>query len=306
MKDDLTWRRLAAAQDRVLTRGQLAGAGVSRRSIAHRLHTGIWTAPSPTVIVTQSGDLHLGQLHWLGVLHGGRDALVGGLSAAAVHGLRSWERDTITILVPEARGAVRPLPGFEFIRTRHDLGRMRRHRGGAPVAAIEPSVLLWAARQRSERTASGVVAAVLQQRVSQPDSLHAWIERLAPLRHAMVLSTVVSDFEGGSQSVSEADVRRMCRRHGLTLPRRQTSRLDAHGKRRFTDCEWSLPDGRTVVLEVDGSFHMSVTEWAEHVARSRALSTPDRAVIHCTGLELRDDDSRLAADLRRLGVAAVA
>ena len=98
----------------------------------------------------------------------------------------------------------------------------------------------------------------------------------------------------------------MCRRHRLPEPTRQTPRLDAYGKRRFTDCEWALQDGRTIVLEVDGSFHMDAVAWAEDLARARALTAPGRTVLHCTALELRDDDSRVAADLGRLGVRRVA
>jgi very-short-patch-repair endonuclease len=99
----------------------------------------------------------------------------------------------------------------------------------------------------------------------------------------------------------------MCRRHRLAHPKRQVKRRDADGRVRFTDCEWSLPDGRVLVLEVDGSFHMGAQQWEDDVVRQRALSAPDRAIVRCTAHELREDSgAAVARDLRRLGVPSAA
>jgi len=97
---------------------------------------------------------------------------------------------------------------------------------------------------------------------------------------------------------------RMCRDHGLALPGRQLKRLDADGRMRFTDCEWRLPDGRVIVLEVDGSFHMDSQQWEDDLARQRQLSAPDRLMVRCTARELREEPWHVARDLRRLGVPA--
>ena len=45
------------------------------------------------------------------------------------------------------------------------------------------------------------------------------------------------------------------------VPTRQVVRLDKQGRRRYLDCVWVLPDGRVIVLEIDGSFHAEVTDW---------------------------------------------
>ena len=96
-------------------------------------------------------------------------------------------------------------------------------------------------------------------------------------------------------------MRRMCRRFGLALPDRQVKRRDSTGRLRFTDCEWRLPDGRTLVLEVDGGFHMDAEHWEDDIARQRGLTATDRLVIRCTSRELRDEPERVARDLRLLG-----
>lgn len=104
--------------------------------------------------------------------------------------------------------------------------------------------------------------------------------------------------------MAEIDVRRMCRTFGLVLPSRQVKRRDSGGRARFTDCEWGLADGRTLVLEVDGGFHMAVEHWEDDLARQRALTSSDRLIVRCTARELRDEPERVARDLRLLGVPA--
>jgi very-short-patch-repair endonuclease len=73
---------------------------------------------------------------------------------------------------------------------------------------------------------------------------------------------------------------------------------------RFTDCEWPLPDGRVLVLEVEGIFHMEAEQWEADMVRQRALADPMRLILRCTSRELRDDPAQVARDLRRLGVPA--
>ncbi len=240
---------------------------------------------------------------WLGVLHAGPHALVGGLTAAEVHGLRNWYRDEITVLVPdELEFDETEVPGVKFVRTRRDLATMRDARPGLPVCRIEPAVLLWAAYQRSRRSAQGVVAAVVQQQLSTPDRLAEWVRIMRPLRWAPMFRQALAEISGGAQSMAEMDIRRMCRRTGIVSPTRQRRRLDSSGRTRFTDCEWVLPSGHVVILEIDGAFHMDVEHWEDDLARQRRLSGPGRTVVRCTSREVRDDYEQLGRDLIALGV----
>lgn len=243
---------------------------------------------------------------WLGVLHAGDNAIVGDLTAAAVHGLKNWHRDEVVILVRRGLDTGDPLPSIRFVETRRPLRLLRDPRRQLPVARIEPAVLRFAAYQRSTRTAEGVVAAVVQQGLASPEALVDWVDRLQPLRWAQRLKRALGEIAGGAQSVSEIDVRRMCRTFSLALPRRQTKRRDAAGRIRYTDCEWILPDDRIAVLEVDGGFHMEVEHWEDDVARQRALTSPNRIVVRCTARELRDEPGNVARDLLNLGVPTAA
>jgi hypothetical protein len=102
--------------------------------------------------------------------------------------------------------------------------------------------------------------------------------------------------------LAEIDVKHMCHRHRIRPPRRQVPRRDSAGRLRFTDCEWSLPDGRSLVLEVDGGFHMDAENWEDDLVRQRGLTALNRVIVRCTARELRDTPEVVARDLLALGV----
>lgn len=300
------WRAVARRQAGLITRAQLNAVGVDRWAVRHRVTTERWVELTPTVIGTTTGELSRRQLMWLGVLHAGGDALIGELAAAELAGLRNWHRDHVAVLVPRGADLGAGAPGVEFVQTRRALRLLRRSSSTLPVARLEPAVLLFAARQRSTRTAEGVLAAVVQQQLTTPDAMLDWVEQLQPLRWAGRFRRTLREIAGGAHSVAELDVRRMCRAYGLALPRRQVKRRDSSGRVRFTDCEWVLADGRILVLEVDGSFHLDVEQWEDDLSRQRALSGTNRIIVRCTSRELRDDAGSVARDLLELGVPRAA
>ncbi|GAB4012869.1 hypothetical protein GCM10028772_39480 [Nocardioides ultimimeridianus] len=303
---DERWRRLAATQGGLLTRTQLAGFGVDSDMVRHRISSERWAERSETVISTTTGVLTREQLMWLGVLHAHGHGVVGDLTAAELAGLRNWNRDVITILVPRGTEVGDPIAGIRFAETRRPIQRWIRPDLALPVARIEPAILHFAAYQPSKRTAQGVLAAAIQQQLTTPEHLVEEILQMRPLRWAKLMKRALGEIAGGAQSVAELDVRRMCRAFRLAPPARQVKRRDSSGRIRFTDCEWSLADGRTLVLEVDGAFHMEVEQWEDDIARQRALTDPSRIIVRCTSRELRDDPGRVARDLLNLGVPRAA
>lgn len=302
--DEGTWRPVAAQQAGLITRAQLRDLGVARWAVQHRIETERWTGHGPVVISTTTGALTREQLMWLGVLHAGPPAVVGDLTAAELAGLRHWHRDEVTVLVPANSPLDHDVDGIRFVRTRRDLDAFRRRTSVLPTCALEPAVLHFAAYQPSKRTAQGVLAACVQQGLTTPEAFLPWIDRMRPLRWTKLLRRALSDIAGGAQSLAEIDVRRMCRSYGIASPTRQVKRRDSSGRPRFTDCEWRLPDGRVLILEVDGGFHMEAEHWEEDLARQRALSAGDRLIVRCTARELRDNPGDIARDLRALGVPA--
>lgn len=296
----ITWRDLARRQDGLLARSQLHRLGLGADLIDTQVAAERWQLITSTVLCTTTGTLTRRQLMWAGVLHAGPDSAVGGLTALEVHGLRNWHRDDVTILLAKSHN-LEPLAGVQFVETRRPLQRFRAA-GPLPLWQVEPAALLFAAYEPVTRTAYGLLSAVVQQRLTDPASLARCIGQMRPLRRAKPFRRLLDDIAGGVQSLAERDVNRMCDAHGIARPLRQVRRQDASGRYRYTDAEWRTRDGRTVILEVDGGFHMEVEHWQDDISRERALVGGDRLVLRCTSLELRDDPSGVARDLRRLGV----
>lgn len=239
---------------------------------------GRWVERTPRVVSTVTGDLTTGQLRWLAVLHAGRRSMLGGLSAAERHGLQGWERDEVTVLVDDEL-SFEPVDGVRFFRSRRPFDLLVSPKGGIPAARLEPSVLLWGAYTAQPRPAAGALAAAVRQRLTTASRLLEWVEQLRPLRRARLFRSALSDIDAGSQSVAELDLARLCRHFAIPLPHRQTSRRDRDGRQRWTDCEWNLPDGSTLVLEVDGGHHTEVRQWDADVKRTRRITA--RAAWSC-------------------------
>ncbi len=296
------WRHLAAQQHGMLARRQLNALGLDHNYVRHQVEAERWVLRTPTVVSTTTGALTFDQRVWLGVLHAGRDATVADLTALRLAGLERWERSDVTIMVPQSAD-IEPVIGIRFRRTRRDLDDLSEDRNGLRTLAVEPAALLVAAYGRSVRTGCGLLAATVQQRLTTATRLAGWVDRLQPLRRARLLRSALGDIEGGAQSMAEIDIGRICRRFGLPAPMRQVRRRERSGRLRFTDCEWRLPDGRLLVLEVDGAFHMDAGQWADDLARARGLAARGAVVVRCTTEELRFRPGRVMDDLAALGLA---
>jgi hypothetical protein len=287
----------------MVARRQLNDRGRDADHVAAQVAARRWVIHTPRVVGTTTGALTWEQRCWLAVLHAGPRSLLGGLSAAEARGLAGWHRESITVLVDDEL-AFEPVDGVRFFRSRRPFDLLRSPRSVIPSAELEPALLLWAGYDAQLRAAHGVLTASVQQRLTTPDRLLTWIETLTPLRRAKSFKRTVGDIAGGAESLSEIDVRRLCRRFGLRLPDRQVPRLDRAGRRRRTDCEWVLSDGTVLVLEVDGAFHIEVMQWGADIKRARAITTRDRIVVRCTSFELRHEMDDVARDLLALGVPA--
>jgi hypothetical protein len=300
----MTWSELAAGQAGMLSQRQLNMLGVRRSFVRNQLRARRWSQRTSSVFSVTTGPMDRAQLLWLATLHAGPTALVGGLTAAELHGLRGWHRDIVTVLVDDEL-SFEPLEGVRFFRSRRPLAAMKAP-GRLPVCRIEPAVLLFAAYDSGLRTGCGAIIATVQQRLSTTDRFGDWLESMRPLRRAREFRRVLHDVDGGAHSVAERDLRQACRAFGVVLPRGQHARLDRAGRRRWTDAEWDLPDGRVLVLEVDGGFHDDVLQATDDRVRQRRLTATDRIVVACTAYELRHDPGSVMADLIALGVPRIA
>jgi hypothetical protein len=297
---------LAKAQERVASRVQLRGLGWSDGQIEHEIRYGRWHAPTWGVVAMQNAPLSYDQRLWLGVLHAGDGAVLTHLTSCRRAGLE-WKGDDETIHVLTTKGdLVDPIEGYFFHQTRRPYGQwVRPVPSGPPRLPIEHSALLTAERDRYVRRAVGLLAASVQQRLTTADRLIITARQIRKLRHGAIFLPLLDDIAGGAQSFAEIDVGRLCGRAGLAQPTRQAVRTDNDGRRRYLDCEWQLPDGRLVALEVDGSFHLQVGNWWSDMKRERAVVLSRTTVLRCATIELRLEAWEVMSDLRRAGVPSV-
>ena len=295
-----SWQDLAEAQEGMLSRRQLRDLGVTESALRHHIAIGRWAHRSSNVVSTTTGPLSLDQRLWLGVLHGGPTAMLGGLNAAQHLGLERWHRDDVTVLVANPM-SFEPLPGFQFIRTRRPY-KLLIAPGELPVCRLEPAVLMFASREPHLRTALGAVTATVQQRRTTAQRLLEWVELLTPLRRARQVRELLGDVAGGAHSLAEVDLRKACRDHDVQPPQSQRVRYDRAGHKRYTDGEWTLPDGRTLVLEIDGAFHDDAMQATLDRRRNRKLTSTTRIVVQCSAWEIRHEPWEVMEDLIALGV----
>ncbi len=294
-------RELAEQQLGVVSRAQLRDLGVSAHRVEHEVDMGRWTVAAPNVIALQNAPLVRSQRLWLGLLHAGGSGVVCHATACEVAGLRWTVDDTIHVLTQKG-DLVLPLDGFRFHQTRRPYHEWVHPSSGLARLQIEHAALLTAERDRHLRRGIGLLAAVVQQRLSTAERLVESAAQIRKLRNGRHFTLALHDITGGAHSFAEIDIGRLCVEAGLRPPDRQRIRKDRKGRRRYLDCEWILSDGSIVVLEIDGSFHMRTEHWWKDMKRERGVVISGRRVLRCSSTEIRLTPQTVLEDLMSIGV----
>ena len=279
----------------------LLATGVTRSAIRANLAADRWQRCG-RAIVLHSGPLTKHERWRAGLVNAGPQSVLTAFTAAEFAGLSGWERSEIHVLGPLGAGPVSStqLP-VRLHRTSQwpvpTMGRYRCH-------ALDGALLVAAAGPSSPRSACGLLAAAVQQRLIAPTTLRESLELSARLRHRRILLDAVHDILGGAQALSEIDFVRLCRRAQLPLPEQQLVRRDSLGRRRYLDASWRLPDGRLLVVEVDGALHLSSTRWWDDQLRQNELTIAGTVVLRFPSVVVRSQPELVAAQLRQaLGLA---
>lgn len=307
----LTWSadhldELAEHQVGVVGRGQLSALGVQAVDVEAAVLSERWRTWGDRVVVLQNQPPSGRQLWWACILHAssgvGYGAALCAATALCADGFTGFESGTTHVVV--RRGVHVPLmPGLKVHESRRfcvdDIHPVRLPpRTRTPRSAVDE-----ASWSRTRSRACAVLAATVQQRLTTVSRLRAELERAGQVKHHRLMVAVLADVEGGSHSLAELRVPQACRRAGLRPPDRQVVRRDKQGRRRYLDCEWRLPDGRVVVLEVDGAQHMEVKAWWADMPRERGVVLSGRTVLRCSAMEMRVSPTDVTDDLAAAGVA---
>lgn len=227
-------------------------------------------------------------------MHSGPRALLGGRSALQTYGLHGWDDGAVHVLVPKGTR----VPPLSWLRAQHTRRWPAAAAGSLPRCDVARAAIDAAIRSPSPRTAVGVLAAVVQQRLALPEWLFVELESAGRVRHRRTLLLSLGELAGGSHSVSELDFLRLCRRNGLPDPARQVRRRDSHGRVRYLDATWVLPDGRTVVVEIDGGLHLVAEQYWADMARDNDNVLRGDISLRFPGFALHTNEGQVVAQLR--------
>ena len=259
-------------QDGLFTRSQARAAGLTDNAIQHR--SGLTIARVlPTVFAVTSGPLSNRQRLRAAVLYGRaggqRDvAILGGLAACALHGLKAaGQPETVQLLLPAARRLADQ--SFVAVRRTQSFGPTWRV-NGLPVCSPARAVVDAARRKLSLDDVRALAAECIQKRKATTDQVAAELHAGASAG-SLLLRLVLAEVADGVHSVAEAQLRRLLRSTDLPQPRWNADLKDAGGK--FVarpDAFWAEAG---LIVEVQSrEWHLSPQDWGATMRRTNRLS----------------------------------
>ncbi|HUR51987.1 MAG TPA: hypothetical protein VMZ11_07680 [Mycobacteriales bacterium] len=284
-------------QHQVATRQQLLQSGLTHGALVAQVVARRWRRLTPTVYVLHNGPLTQVQSWWAATLAVGPLA---GRTALQAWGLKGWESPHVEVLVP--RGSRPPLPVAVdlLVHESRRFGEDDVHPAREPRRVhVSRAAVDAAAWTRDPRAACGLLAAVVQQRKSTAAQLSAELGRAGQVRHAPLLRAVLSDIGGGADALSEIDLARLCTRFGLRVADRQVVRRGPGGRRRYVDARVEAPNGRFVLVEVDGALHLLVSSYWRDMERLNEIVIGGDRVLRFSSTAVRLDPEAVGNQLRR-------
>lgn len=280
----------------VLSLNTLAGAGVSWKTVHAQCAARRWQRLG-TAVVLHNGELRRRERWEVARLAVSPSALLTAFTAAEFLGLTGWERDTVHVLGGPGAKQHTTLPFPVRLHRTGNWAAVRTDWRG-PVHRSADALAIAASSLTKPEHGYGLLAAAVQQRMVRPDELAEAVHRARRTKHRALFLLAIADITGGAQALSEIDFARLCRRAGLPEPSRQSVRREPDGRRRFLDVEWVLPDGRRVVVEIDGSFHTSVQRWADDQIRQNYVTLARSTVLRFPAITVRTQPDLVVAQLR--------
>lgn len=302
-KFDVDALQALARQSRGVVRvATLRGIGMPSSAIAHRTRPlGPWHRLLPGVVLTTSGTVTWLQWVTAAMLYAGPEAVVSGMAALRLEGVRGLpnSEDRIQVVIPTRYRRV-STAGITIERTQ----RMPEHAVRARIrcAPVARAVIDAARAQDDLDAVRQIISAAVQQGRCSPPELFAELAS-GNQRGSRIPRFVLGEVIEGVRSVAEAKVRRVLQAAGVPEPLWNHDVFDASGR-------WlGRPDAiwieLGVVLEIDSlAFHLSPADYRRTRERQRRLTKAGLLVLPVTPSAVRDDPARLLAEVRETLAAA--
>ncbi len=291
---------LLAERDGVATTGELL-RHLTPEAVEWRLASGRWQRPCRGLVVMHSGPLTTAQQLWVACLWAGPGAVLGGLTAARLDGLRGFDaaEDPVYLVKPPGSPLRKTLPALRLVvhYSRH-LGEADVHAARQPPRTrVARSLVDAAAWAQTDRRAEAILAAGVQQRLVLPEHLTTVLERNQRVRRRQLMRAALADIAGGAHALSELDfLRRVIRPYRLPEPDRQVARLDAQGRRRWLDATW---DRARLIVEIDGAAHADIVRYWDDMDRDNGLLLQGYDTLRYAAFAVRYRGDYVAGQIRQ-------
>jgi hypothetical protein len=291
---------LATRQDDVVRRDQLLDIQLAAHEIEFMIESRRWQVDADgLVVILHNGPLTTRQQETVAVLAGGRLCALAARTAASRAGLVGWEAELVEVIVP--RGTTYPSLALVDVLVHESRRFSAEHvhpTAWPPRVGVERALIDAACWSRRPRTACGVLAAGVQQRLTTVERLMPELERAGKIRFSRLLMRALVDMGGGAHSMSEIDFVRFCARNGLPKPKHQRVRRDAQGRRRYLDAVLVGPAGE-VNVEIDGALHLVVQTYWGDMHRGNEMTIAKSGALRFPSFVIYADDPEALDQLRR-------
>lgn len=287
---------IGADQHDVVSRRQLASAGFDRHVVSRQVAARRWQLVGLAVVL-HGGELADKQHQWAAVLSAPGLAATDGRTAARTQGLKGFEPEVLDVVVAAKTQCV-AIAGVRWHRSERFDEFDIAQSANPPAVRRERAFVDAATWTTSPRIACALLVASVQQRLVSPSLLRREILAAGPIRHRGHLLAVITDIEGGADSLSEIDFTTIARRVGLPPPLRQSVRSDPDGRRRYIDADFDA-----FSVEVDGGLHLLTLNYWDDAHRQNDLVIGGDRILRFPSIAFRVDMPGVEAQLRRAGIA---
>lgn len=242
---------LARQQGGVVHLSQVRALGVSWEAVSHRVRTGFWQQPHPTLVIPGPEPLRdRGRIWAAHLLARGRGA-IGGEAALWTYGLRRDCPPQVLLYVDERTRAPRA-PEWITVHRRRGLDTLRHPATTPARLRVEVLVLDLVTPESGLNDVAALLTRVCQQRLTTPERLKRVLSarRFQPQRR--LLEDMLGDIAEGAHSAMEVRyLRDVERAHGLPRAERNIREATASGVR-YRDLRYRR---YRLAVELDGALY---------------------------------------------------
>jgi hypothetical protein len=292
---------IALAGATVVRVDHLVELGLTRSTIAHRCRPGgPWRRLAPGIVKLDNAPVTRADRRRAALLHAGHDAVLTGLDALELHGMRRMPSPSgpVHVLIPGERR--RGGAGIALVERTDRLPPAVK--GRWPLAPIARAALDATRRLTSRDEVRAVLAEVVQRGCCIPGELIAELADGSG-RGTRLSREVLLEISDGVRSVAEAAAREIAERSGLPAPLWNAKIYDRFG--RFIAMPDAWFDDVGLAWEIDSrEFHLSPADYERTLERRSAMTAEGIIVLHSLPNRLRHRGAALD-ELRRTYASAV-